>query len=113
MKNIILFILIALISKKAFSLDLDNALSRVGTSTEQLRTQGKKIILGEVTGIGKSIDIPKVEIFILKDTAFLKQEITKFTVIRNPNGARLANLVSIQVGEKIISAKEIKGAVIP
>ncbi|MFN8369752.1 MAG: hypothetical protein U0T83_03900 [Bacteriovoracaceae bacterium] len=113
MKNIILFIFIVIISKQAFSLDLDTALSRVGTNSERLRAQGKKILLGEVTGIGKQIDLPKVEIYILKDTAFLKSEVTKFNIIRTGNGVRLANLVSIQVGDEIITAKEIKGAVIP
>ena len=78
-------------------IDLDNILAQYGLSADKLKNQGIGIYLGELTGIGKSVDAQKLEGLIAGHDLILKGQILKKNFKPGSAGKTLADIGSLSL----------------
>lgn len=106
----LLTLVVVLLSLSAFAVDregLNQLLLEKGTSIAAFEAKGLRLVMGERTGGGRSLQFASVEVVFTKDEAILKSEI----VNPQPLGGKLGNLESIQAGGRHILASEIVGVI--
>lgn len=82
-----------------------------------LRKTGHQVLLGELTGAGKSVPLSKLKLLIHNDTVIDRQEIIRVSL--NQGGSSLADIQSVVVREQlpqgaldtVINARELIGAI--
>jgi hypothetical protein len=103
-----------LISFQAFSQSVSrNQIESILRSRQiqlsQLEAQGQRLLIGEVTGAGRSLPLNRVQIFITNDQAILSHEIESYDV-KTP--AALGNLSSLRSSGVYYLSSDIKAVLI-
>ncbi len=115
MKKLILsFSLLLSFSSFSFDLvDLENILAQYGLNADKLKNQGIGIYLGELTGIGKSVDAQKLEGIIADHELILKSDILKKNFKPGTTGKMLSDISSLSLHDgTTVDLKASQGALI-
>lgn len=84
--------------------DLNQLLKEKGTSVQQFERAGARIILGETTGGGRSMQFANVEVVFTRNEAILKREIEAVTL---KDGRTVGGLESLRAGGKYITSEDV------
>lgn len=109
MKTLLALIILTL-SLSALAVDrdgLNQLLLEKGTSIAAFEAQGLRLVMGERTGGGRSMQFANIEVVFTKDEAILRNEI----VNPRPQNGSLGSLESIQASGRHILASEIIGVI--
>jgi len=86
-------------------------LAQHGYSTAFLNDNGLKVILGEVTGAGRTLPTEDIEAFLTKTQVLLAQDIVRLD-FKNPSlGKTLKDISSVEFVKNTIKKKDIHGVV--
>lgn len=78
---------------------------------DALEEQGKSLILGELTGVGKAIPIDQVDSFVTAEGTVSIKKVVKIELAPNSE-ATVNNITKLVLKEKIIPREELKGLIL-
>ena len=110
MKSLLLLLFIFSTNVFAFEREhVNQLLSKRDLSLQQLERQGHELLLGEVTGAGRIINLNQVQIILLQDRIVLKKEIESISTINHKSG--LKDLESFRAFGLYFTREDIKGVI--
>lgn len=78
---------------------------------DALESQGKAIILGELTGVGKAIPIDQVDSFVTTQGNVSIKKVLKVEFVADST-ATVDNITKLVLKERIIPREELKGLIL-
>ncbi len=77
-------------------------------NVQQLKDQGLKVLMGEVTGVGKTIQLDRIEMLVTNKTLF-KMNSLSHVEYKHPSAAKtLTDVVHMEFDRKVLSPKQVK-----
>ncbi|OUR95251.1 hypothetical protein A9Q84_15525 [Halobacteriovorax marinus] len=120
MKQILIFLFLCLtvLSMKVGAGEVTGAggpmmkmLAKHGYSKEFMQAHGFKVILGEVTGAGRTLPTEDIEAFLTSDAVLNSQDIVRFD-FKNPSlGKSFKDISSVEFVQHVVFKKDIRGVV--
>lgn len=119
MKNIILFIALMIMATTVWAGEVTGAGQRVdqilktrGLSINQLKGQGYKVLLGEVTGAGKTVAIDDIQFIVAKNKLFQARDITHIDY-KHPSAAKMiTDIEAIELGAAKVRTQEVDAFIV-
>ncbi|PIP94293.1 MAG: hypothetical protein COW00_03415 [Bdellovibrio sp. CG12_big_fil_rev_8_21_14_0_65_39_13] len=119
MKNLILVIVFILTSQLLWAGEVTGAGQRVdqilknhGMSRQQLASRGLKVLMGEVTGAGKTIQVEDLEFVVAKNKIYNQEALTHIE-FKIPSAARvLTDIKSLEFGSSQVDVLEIDAFIV-
>ena len=109
MKTLTLALMILVMTNVAYALDRLSAsqlLEQKNVSLSTLENSGSKLLLGEITGAGRSVPTNKVEVIFIRSEAILKNEIESI------DGNTLSTIQSFRAKGVYFLNSDIQGVVL-
>jgi hypothetical protein len=91
--------------------DLNQLLRESHTSLEDLKKQNLQVLMGELTGAGKSIPAELLEGFVHPEGILTKKDFDKISLKTNLN-AKVSDVVKVIQGNREFAASEFTGFII-
>lgn len=118
MKSLLLMITISTLSLSAWSGEVTGAgrqalqvLRSHNLSVEALKSQGYKVLLGEVTGAGKTINLDRIDMVVTKNK-LLKMNQASHIQFKHPSQARsLKDVQHLEFNAQRVSPGQLKGII--
>ncbi len=114
MRNLILVISLLLgilAALDAEAQDLDQLLRESNISLEELNKKNLQLMMGELTGAGKSIPAERLEGFVHPEGIIVKKDFDRITLRTNVN-AKVSDVIKVIQGNREIPAREFTGFII-
>lgn len=119
MKNLILVIIFIITSQFVMAGEVTGAGQRVdqilknnGLSRQMLASKGLKVLMGEVTGAGKTIQVEDLEFVIAKNKIYSQDSLTHIE-FKIPSAARvLTDIKSLEFGSSQVNVVEIDAFIV-
>jgi hypothetical protein len=114
MKNLILtlaMILSLFAALDAKAVDLNQLLRESHTSLEDLKKQNLQVLMGELTGAGKSIPAELLEGFVHPEGILTKKDFDKISLKTTLN-AKVSDVIKVIQGNREFAANEFTGFII-
>lgn len=88
-----------------------NMLAKHGYSTEFMNENGLKVLLGEVTGAGRTLPTEDIQAYLTKDQIYSAQDIVRLDFKHPSLGKSLKDINSVEFTKGVILKKQIRGVV--
>jgi hypothetical protein len=114
MKNLILILAMLLgifAGLDAEASDLSQLLRESNTSLQDLKNKNLQVLMGELTGAGKSIPAELLEGFVHPEGILTKKDFDKISLRTNVN-AKVSDVIKVIQGNREFAASEFTGFII-
>lgn len=86
-------------------------LSQNQMSVESLKNQGLKVLLGEVTGAGKTLNLDRIQMLVSDKKVFPMNEVSHIEYVHPSQAKALRDVKHLEFNNQTLKVQQIKGVI--